>query len=352
MSTKKAQLKYGENQRLAASVCFTTDDENPLAYTKWDWHGLDSKEISKISLTDLSRGLRTAAQIAATFEKNFKKVPYIAVGIKHGNACGAAVGKTPKEAVLGMIDGNPRALFGGLVITTFPIDAKLASILRHYHGKGVEGMVRPLAFLAAPEISDEALAVLHRKSRPLIYATNTALSKLGGASLPKIGRTEPLPMLSAEVVEAPDTYVLDFKDSQLAVYGKQAVWKKAQADVALAFAVASTSTSNTVTFAQEGKVVGNAIGQQDRVGACELALKQLSRLKLKSKKGLVAASDSFFPMPDGPTLLRRNGIEVLFATSGAQQDAKVIESCKKGKNPLVLALIPDKVGRGFCGHTG
>lgn len=352
MATKKAPLKYGENQRLAAEVSYETDNANPLAYAKWDWHGLATHEVSKISLTDLSRGLRTTVQIAASFEKNFGKVPFIAVGVKHGNACGAAVGKTPKEALIGMIDGNPRALFGGLVVTTFPMDEKLADILRHYHGKGVEGMARPIAFLAAPEISSGALAALHRKSRPLVYATNKALGKLGMASFPKAPRREPLPMLSAEVIEAADTYVLDFKDPQLAVYGKQALWNKAKSDVALAFAVASTSTSNTVTFAQKGKIVGNAIGQQDRVGACELALKQLSRLKLASKKGLVAASDSFFPLPDGPQLLRRNGVEVLFATSGAQQDAKVIESCKKGSKPLLLALIPDKVGRGFYGHTG
>ncbi len=345
-------LKYGENQRLRAEVRYEADTKNPLAFAKWDWHGLSLRDVSKISLTDLSRGVRTAVQIAATFEKNFNKVPHIAVGIKHGNPCGAAVGRTPKGALTGMIEGNPRALFGGLVVTTFPMDEKLAALLRRYYGRGVVAPPRPIAFLAAPAISAEALAVLHRKSRPLIHATNPALAKLGMGMLPKDGRHEPLPVLSAEIIESADTYVLDFNDSELKVYGKAASWKKAQPDVALAFAVASTSTSNTVTFALKGKVVANAIGQQDRVGACELALKQLSRLKLHSKKGLVAVSDSFFPLPDGPHALRRGGVEVLFATSGAQQDEKVIASCMKGTRPLLLALIPDKIGRGFYGHTG
>ncbi|MBU6323514.1 hypothetical protein KGQ55_02415 [Patescibacteria group bacterium] len=348
---KTAKLKYGENQRLSGAVRYETDTKNPLALSKWNWHGMSMREVSKISLTDLSRGVRTATQIAATFEKNFKKVPYIAVGMKHGNPCGAAVGKTPAEAMKGMIAGNPRALFGGFVVTTFPVDAKLADILRRYDGTRM-GAPRPIAFLAAPAISPEALAALHRKSRPLIYATNPALAALRAAMLPSTPRHEPLPILSAEIVEDADTYVLDLAHPELAVYGKKAAWKKALPDIALAAAVAATSTSNTVTLAKGGKIVGNAIGQQDRVGACELALKQLSRLELPSRKGLVAASDSFFPMPDGPATLRKGGVEALLATSGAQNDAKVIEYCTSGKTPLLLALIPDRVGRGFYGHTG
>lgn len=348
---RRTTLKYGENQRLAACVRYDTSAKHPLAFSKWDFHGMSMREVSKISLTDLSRGVRTAVQIAATFEKDFKKVPCIAVGVKHGNTCGAAAGKTPTEAIRGMIEGNPRALFGGLVVTTFLVDEKLADILRHYDGKKM-GAPRPVAFLAAPAITEGALAILHRKSRPLIHATNKALAKLGARMLPDAPRHEPLQILSAEVVEDADRYVLDFAHPELAVYGKKAAWKKAQRDVALAYAVASTSTSNTVTLAKDGKIVGNAIGQQDRVGACELALTQLALLGLANKKGLVAASDSFFPMPDGPAALRKGGVEVLFATSGAQNDAKVIAYCASGKKPLTLALVPDKIARGFYGHTG
>ena len=43
-------------------------------------------------------------------------------------------------------------------------------------------------------------------------------------------------------------------------------------DVILAWAVGCTSNSNTITIVKEGRLYGNGVGQQDRVGAAKLAI--------------------------------------------------------------------------------
>jgi AICAR transformylase/IMP cyclohydrolase PurH len=43
-------------------------------------------------------------------------------------------------------------------------------------------------------------------------------------------------------------------------------------DAILAWAIGSTSNSNTITLVKNGKLIGNGVGQQDRVGAGQLAL--------------------------------------------------------------------------------
>ena len=45
-------------------------------------------------MCDLDRMLQTMTHIGAGFEKNFGKVPEVAIGAKHGNACGVGVGES------------------------------------------------------------------------------------------------------------------------------------------------------------------------------------------------------------------------------------------------------------------
>ncbi|OGJ19994.1 hypothetical protein A2553_01440 [Candidatus Nomurabacteria bacterium RIFOXYD2_FULL_42_12] len=137
-------------------------------------------------------------------------------------------------------------------------------------------------------------------------------------------------------------------------------------DVILAWAIGSTSNSNTITIVKDGRLYGNGVGQQDRVGAAKLAIfhaddttnftKDLEVLpplggktsKLADLENAVAYSDSFFPFPDAPEVLISRGVKTIFSTSGSVNDEKIIELCKnKGVN---LILLPDAEARGFYQH--
>ena len=69
----------------------------------------------------------------------------------------------------------------------------------------------------------------------------------------------------------------------------------------LAWGVGCTSNSNTITIVKGGMLVGNGVGQQDRVGAAELAVKRAidAGHRAANCRSAVAYSDSFFPFSDG-----------------------------------------------------
>jgi phosphoribosylaminoimidazolecarboxamide formyltransferase/IMP cyclohydrolase len=115
----------------------------------------------------------------------------------------------------------------------------------------------------------------------------------------------------------------------------------------LAWAIGSTSNSNTVTLVKNGCLIGNGVGQQDRVGGCVLAVRR-ARDANHETSGAFAYSDSFFPFADGPEVLNEAGVRAIFASSGSVRDSEVQDSCRD--KDMVLYLIPDKVGRGFFGH--
>jgi phosphoribosylaminoimidazolecarboxamide formyltransferase/IMP cyclohydrolase len=120
-----------------------------------------------------------------------------------------------------------------------------------------------------------------------------------------------------------------------------------KSDLLLAWAVGSTSNSNTVTIVKDGMLLGNGVGQQDRVGCCQLAIKRATDAGHQTK-GAVAYSDSFFPFVDGVETLSQAGISAIFATSGSVRDGEVKDFCKE-KN-IALYLVPDSEARGFFGH--
>ena len=144
------------------------------------------------------------------------------------------------------------------------------------------------------------------------------------------------------------TFVPDLKSEQ-----GESLLKK---DIVLAWAVGCTSNSNTITIAKGGRLYGNGVGQQDRVGASKLAIfradeaaKFADALATQADlENAVAYSDSFFPFPDAPEVLIERGIKTIFATSGSVNDDKIVELCKqKGVN---LILMPDTEARGFYQH--
>jgi phosphoribosylaminoimidazolecarboxamide formyltransferase/IMP cyclohydrolase len=94
-------------------------------------------------------------------------------------------------------------------------------------------------------------------------------------------------------------------------------------------------------------LLGNGVGQQDRVGCCELALKRAKDAG-NDVSGATAYSDSFFPFTDGPLVLINAGIKAILATSGSVRDEEVKKVC--ADNQVELTLIPDKLARGFFGH--
>ena len=185
--------------------------------------------------------------------------------------------------------------------------------------------------------------MLERKGDKCRFISNSALANLGQCNLDTAPRFR---YVRGGFLKQPNyTYVPDLSAPELEKIGNIKV--RDYPDILLAWAIGSTSNSNTVTLVKGGHLIGNGTGQQDRVGGCKLAISRAKDAGHETK-GAVAYSDSFFPFTDGPQALAKAGIKTIFASSGSVMDRDVIAFCLK-KN-ISLVLVPDKIGRGFFGH--
>jgi len=331
-------LKYGENAAQAPADLLTVATPDTLALDRLAL--LAGTEPSYNNLAEVARQIQTITHIAAGFERNFGAVPCIALGTKHGNACGAATGDDPIDAVRTMVMGDPRAIFGGLVMLNFELTEEIAGELLTY---GVDEGRRVLDAISAPSFAPGAVQLLSRKGDKCRFLANPALGTLGAGSL---DGTVMLRQVRGGYLRQPNyTWVADLGAPEVSRIGE--LTDAQRRDLVLAWAVCATSNSNTVTLTRDGGLIGNGVGQQDRVGCCELALKR-ARDAGHDAAGAVAASDSFFPRSDGPQTLIDAGVVAIWATSGSVRDEDTQELCRR--SGVALWQVADAVGRGFFGH--
>ncbi len=397
---KVLDCAYGENAYQKPATLYRNLNqkygEDALAIHNWQL--VAGSPLSYNNICDVDRMIQTMTHIGAGFEKNFGKVPHVAIGAKHGNACGAGIASTDAfpqslgseqssatpsekhsvsalEAVDKMLLGDLRAIFGGSVMLNFNVDEKIAEELIHkYAGEGR----RLLDIVAAPSFSPEAVEILSRKKGKCRILVNQAILKAGLQSLDLTSRIR---YVRGGFLTQPNyTFVPELSKGIFDI--------KILEDVILAWAIGCTSNSNTITIVKEGRLYGNGVGQQDRVGAAKLAIfraddaedfrrkqeenskedfgKNFSDGRFRPEGGVrqenssqnpseqadlenaVAYSDSFFPFPDAPEVLINRGIKTIFSTSGSVNDEKIIELCK-AKN-VELIMLSDAEARGFYQH--
>jgi phosphoribosylaminoimidazolecarboxamide formyltransferase/IMP cyclohydrolase len=89
--------------------------------------------------------------------------------------------------------------------------------------------------------------------------------------------------------------------------------------------------SNAILYARDGQTVGVGAGQMSRVDSCRIgAMKAVLPLQ-----GTVAASDAFFPFPDGVEEIAKTGAVAIIQPGGSVRDQEVIETADR----LGLAMI-------------
>ncbi len=329
------ECKYGENAWQAPAALYkkmgVADD--PLAIH--NFNVIAGSAPSYNNLCDIDRMLQTVTHVKAALGN-----VDVAVAVKHGNACGASFGVERMNLIHKMVSGDTRAIFGGLVMTTFPIDQKLAEELIHY--RSATGR-RLLDGIVAPSFTSNAIESFARKGGKCRLLVNTILGDLSAGDINQEPRFR---QVRGGFLKQPNyTYVLNINDPCVERFGY--IDSAQEGDLILAWAVGSTSNSNTITLVKDVRLIGNGVGQQDRVGCCELAIKR-ARDAGHNTNGAVAYSDSFFPFPDGPEVLAKAGIEAILASSGSVKDEEVKEAC--AKHGVALLMIPDAVGRGFYNH--
>jgi phosphoribosylaminoimidazolecarboxamide formyltransferase/IMP cyclohydrolase len=89
--------------------------------------------------------------------------------------------------------------------------------------------------------------------------------------------------------------------------------------------------SNAIVYARAGQTVGIGAGQMSRVDAAKIGAMK-AKLPLP---GTVAASDAFFPFPDGVEEIAKAGATAIIQPGGSQRDQEVIAAADR----LGLAML-------------
>jgi phosphoribosylaminoimidazolecarboxamide formyltransferase/IMP cyclohydrolase len=336
------KIPKGENGPQSPAFFYSTGTNGPLAIERFKV--VEGQPLSYNNYTDLIRLLQTLTHIGAVFVKNNWSVPYIAIGVKHGNPCGAAIDfSKPEAAVRKMVTGDRLAIFGGVVIFNFEITEDLARIMVT-EGMGPEE-VQKFDCIVAPEFGPGVAPLLERKKGKCRLVVNLALRQADALDVSPIVR----PGRGGFLVQPNYTYVLDLRDPEMRVENPS-ILKGVERDLLLAWAICATSNSNTITIVRDGMLLGNGVGQQARVWAAKLAVMRAKDAGHEDKLGAaVACSDSFFPDNDAVAILIGAGISTILTTSGSINDENVVRLCKE-RDDIHLYMLPDRKARGFAFH--
>ena len=94
------------------------------------------------------------------------------------------------------------------------------------------------------------------------------------------------------------------------------------AELAFAWRACRAVKSNAILLARDGASVGVGMGQVNRVDSCRLAVSRAG----DRAAGSVAASDAYFPFPDGLQVLIDAGVKAVVQPGGSIRDDQAIEA--------------------------
>jgi phosphoribosylaminoimidazolecarboxamide formyltransferase/IMP cyclohydrolase len=110
------------------------------------------------------------------------------------------------------------------------------------------------------------------------------------------------------------------------------------ADLDLAWRLVRGVVSNAIVLVRDGLLVGLGSGQVSRVDACRQAVAKAERFHASTggARGAVAASDAFFPFPDGPSVLLEAGVRVIVQPGGSLRDAEVAAAVERAGAAMLV----------------
>ncbi len=286
-------LRYGENPHQRAAL-YADGSGLGIAGAKQ----LQGKELSFNNLVDLD----ACWELAQEFEE-----PAVII-VKHTNPCGAATAATILEAYQKALASDPVSAFGGVVGINREVDGEAAAEIAKLFVEAI----------AAPGFTAEARERFAAKK-------NLRLVEVRSAAVRPV------------VKHVSGGLLLQDADTGRVTEGelKVVTWRPPTVEelrsLLFAWRVAKHVKSNAIVYARDGQTIGVGAGQMSRVDAARFgAMKAVLPLA-----GSVAASDAFFPFPDGLEAVAAAGATAVIQPGGSMRDEEVIAAADK----LGLAMV-------------
>jgi phosphoribosylaminoimidazolecarboxamide formyltransferase / IMP cyclohydrolase len=290
---KVMDLRYGENPHQRAAM-YSDGTANGVANCRQ----LQGKELSYNNIVDLQAAWDLAQEFTET----------VCAIIKHTNPSGTAVDTTLRGAYMRALEADPVSAFGGVIGVNRVID-----------GAAAEEMAKLFVeVIAAPGFDPAARqAFAAKKNLRLVEvkagARHWVMKDVSGGMLVQDADARPL------------------TPADLKVVSKRQPTPEEMRAMLFAWKVCKHVKSNAIVYARDGQTVGVGAGQMSRVDSCKIgAMKAILPLV-----GTVAASDAFFPFPDGVEEIARAGSTAIIQPGGSMRDPEIIEAA----NRLGLAMV-------------
>ncbi len=290
---RAAVLRYGENPHQGAALYTSAHFPGGLASAE-QLHG---KEMSYNNYVDADAAYRAAYDFAE---------PAVAI-IKHANPCGIAVGADIAEAHARAHETDPVSAYGGVIAANRPVTATMAAQVAEVFTE----------VIVAPAYDADALEMLTAKKNLRILVAPPIPAGPGAEIRPISGG---LLMQARDRIDAPG----DDPASWTLACGEPAD-AATLADLAFAWRACRSAKSNAILLASNGAAVGIGMGQVNRVDSARLAV---ARAGEERARGAVAASDAFFPFPDGLEVLIAGGVRAVVQPGGSVRDAEVVAAAQ------------------------
>ena len=284
-------LRYGENPHQRAAL-YADGSGLGIANARQ----LQGKELSFNNLVDLDACWALVEEFPATSGSAAVAI------IKHTNPCGAATGSSVLQAYEKALAADPVSAFGSVIGINREVDADAATAIAKLFVEAI----------AAPSFTPEAQAIFAAKKNlrlvevkraPAAYVTK----QVSGGLLLQDADT-------ASITEA-----------DLKIVTTRPPTPEEMASLLFAWRICKHVKSNAIVYAKDGQTLGIGAGQMSRVDSARFgAMKAVLPLT-----GCVAASDAFFPFPDGLETVVQAGATAVIQPGGSVKDADVIAAADR-----------------------
>ena len=299
----RQSLRYGENPHQKAAFYVTGEKRFGVATAEQ----LQGKELSYNNINDTD----AAYELVAEFDPAASAACAI---IKHANPCGVALGADLADAYRKALACDPVSAFGGILAFNRTLDGATAEEISKLFTE----------VIIAPDADEDART--HSVGEGEICA---CWSRAGCPIRPaKAGPCAPSPAASWS---RRATMPRSARDA-LKIVTKRQPTEQELADMLFAFTVGKHVKSNTIVYAKGGQTAGIGAGQMSRVDSARIAyLKareaaQAAGWAEPMTKGSAAASDAFFPFPDGLLAVAEAGATAVIQPGGSIRDDEVIKA--------------------------
>ncbi len=300
---RSASLRYGENPHQHGARYRVAGQD-----TWWDrvvQYG--GKELSYLNVFDADAAWRLVHELPGTADESAVAI------IKHANPCGAALDADLVRAYELALECDQQSAFGGIVAIGGPVTVAVAAAI----ADGPQADV-----IIAPSYDEEALAQLSSKRKA---------TRLLSAPAPEALVRQYRFLGNTVLVQDADRFLVDPSTWEV-VTGRRptdAEWR----DLAIAWKVCARTTSNAIAVVTGAQAVGIGAGQQSRVVAAQIAVQKAG----ERAAGGAAASDAFFPFPDGMQVLADAGVAAVVQPGGSIRDDEVIAAADAAGIAMVMA---------------